>query len=108
MSDEDTLGLIFKALDNHIRRGILGAIHDWPGGLRSSQIAERFDIPWQGVSRHLRILTEAGLLRSITIPNGRLYVMNDDLLHVAAQWLRRVATPAAFDSSGKVIHHYPE
>ena len=48
VADDDTLGLVFKALDNEIRRGILGAVHDSPRGLRSSQIAERFDIPWRG------------------------------------------------------------
>ena len=108
VADDETLGLVFKALDNEVRRGILGAVHDAPRGMRSSHIAERFDIPWQGVSRHLRILTAAGLLRCEVIPNGRLYFVESDMLRVAARWMRRVATPGVPTRDGKVTHHYED
>jgi len=48
-------------LANEVRRGILAALHDHGGSLSSHDIARRFEIPWQVISRHLRILTEAGL-----------------------------------------------
>ncbi len=108
VADDETLGRVFKALDNEVRRGILGAVHDSPRGLRSSHIADRFDIPWQGVSRHLRLLTEAGLLRCEVIPNGRIYFVESDMLRVAAQWMRRVATPGVPSNDGKVTHHYED
>jgi DNA-binding transcriptional ArsR family regulator len=92
VADADTVDRVFKALDNPVRRGILGAISDWDGPMRSSTIAQRFDIPWQGVSRHLRELTDAGLVVCEKVTNGRQYSLNETQLRaVAARWIERVA-----------------
>src|SRR5580692_3745340 len=77
VADPDSLDRVFKALANETRRGILAVLHDWGGWLSSHDIARRFDIPWQGVSRHLRILTEAGVIDCITFgSNKRAYTLN--------------------------------
>ena len=94
VADDETLDRVFKALDNEIRRSLLGAVHDSPRGLRSSHIAARFAIPWPGVSRHLRILTDAGLLRCEVIPNGRIYLVESDI------WERRRAGCSAWRRRG--------
>ena len=51
VADAATLDLAFKALANENGRGILAVLHDCGGSLGSHDIARRFDIPWQGVSR---------------------------------------------------------
>ena len=93
VADAETLDRVFKALANEVRRGILAALHDHGGSLSSHDIARRFDIPWQGISRHLRILTEAGLLDCDVRKNERAYSLNrSQLQHVAGRWVMRVAT----------------
>ena len=60
------------------------------------------------MSRHLRILTEAGLLRCDVIPNGRIYFVEGGMLRLAARWMRRVATPGVPTRDGKVTHDYED
>ena len=80
VADPATLDLVFKALANETRRGILAILHDRGGYLSSHDIARRFEIPWQSVSRHLRLLTEAGLLVCDVRRNERAYTLNRDRL----------------------------
>jgi DNA-binding transcriptional ArsR family regulator len=103
------LDLAFRALASPVRRGILGALHDWGGEMRSSVIAARFDIPWQGVSRHLRILTEAGLVRCRELKNGRLYSIDEDSMRsIVGRWISRVATPGRWNADGQLVHEFDE
>ena len=76
VADADTLDRVFKALANEVRRGILAALHDHGGSLSSHAIARQFEIPWQGTSRHLRILSEAGLVDCDVRKNERAYSLN--------------------------------
>src|SRR5271157_5604026 len=93
VADPDTLDRVFRALGNKTRRGILAVLHDHDGPMSSHDIARRFDIPWQGVSRHLRLLTEAGLLVCDVRRNERAYALDREQLHrVAGRWVMRVAT----------------
>ena len=99
----------FKALANEVRRGILAALHDHGGSLSSHDIARRFDIPWQGISRHLRILTEAGLLDCDVRKNERAYSLNRSRLqHVPCRWLMRVATTATRTKEGSLVFDFDE
>jgi DNA-binding transcriptional ArsR family regulator len=109
IADSDTLDKVFKALANETRRGILAVLHDWGGWLSSHDIARRFDIPWQGVSRHLRILTEAGLLTCDVRRNERAYTLNrDQLRKVAGRWVMRVATEGTRDADGTLVFDFTE
>ena len=96
VADAGHARLAFKALANETRRGILAVLHDWGGSLSSHDIARRFDIPWQGVSRHLRLLTEAGLITCDVRRNGRAYTLEP-----------RAAAPRArpLDRSGRHARH---
>ena len=80
VADAATLDRVFRALGNETRRGILAVLHDHHGPMSSHDIARRFDIPWQGVSRHLRLLTEAGLLVCDVRPNERVYALDREQL----------------------------
>ena len=109
VGDAGTLDRVFKALANEVRRGILAAVHDHGGSLSSHDIARRFEIPWQGISRHLRILTEAGLLDCDVRKNGRGYSLNrSQLRHVAGRWVTRVATQGTRDNEGTLVFDFDE
>ena len=109
MADPATLDRVFKALANETRRGILAVLHDRGGYLSSHDIARRFDIPWQGVSRHLRLLTEAGLVVCDVRRNERAYTLNRDRLRaVAGRWVMRVATEGNRDEDGGLVFDFAE
>ncbi len=109
VADEDTLELVFGALANDTRRGILAVLHDSGEPMRSSDIAARFDLPWQAVSRHLRVLTQAGLIQCEVLKNGRLYSLDRQRLRrVAGRWIARVATEGKRTGDGKVVFDFTE
>ncbi len=109
VADPETLDRVFKALANETRRGILAALHDLGGWMRSTDVAKRFDIPWQGVSRHLRILTEAGLLECQEQGTKRAYRLDrDQLRRVAGRWVLRVATEGRRDAEGNLVFEFAE
>jgi DNA-binding transcriptional ArsR family regulator len=109
VADRMTLDRVFKALGNETRRGILAALHDLGGYMSSHDIARRFDIPWQGISRHLRILTEAGLITCDQRKNERAYCLNREQLRlVPARWLMRVATVGTWDAEGNLVFQFAE
>jgi DNA-binding transcriptional ArsR family regulator len=109
VADAETLDRVFKALANEVRRGILAALHDQGGSLSSHAIARRFAIPWQGISRHLRILTEAGLLDCDVRKNERAYSLNRrHLQRVAGRWVMRVATEGTRTREGTLVFDFDE
>src|ERR1700733_10398931 len=109
VADPDALDRVFEALANRIRRGILAALHDHGGYLSSHDIASRFDIPWQGISRHLRILIEAGLLDCDVRRNERAYTLNrSQLQRVPGRWIMRVATEGTRDKDGRLVFDFEE
>ena len=109
VADPTALDRVFKALANDTRRGILAVLHDHGGYLSSHDIARRFDIPWQGVSRHLRLLTEAGLLICDVRRNERAYSLNrEQLRRVPGRWIARVAAEGRRDKEGRLVFDFAE
>ncbi len=109
VADPATLDRVFKALANETRRGILAVLHDHGGYLSSHDIARRFDIPWQGVSRHLRLLAEAGLVLCDVRRNERAYTLDrEQLREVAGRWVMRVATVGSRDAEGNLVFDFAE
>ena len=53
---------MFTALAHHSRRTILLVLHLRGGEMTSGEIAGRFDHSWPTITRHLRILEQAGLV----------------------------------------------
>lgn len=65
----------FEALGDPHRRRILGLLRD---GERSvGQLAEEMPISRPAVSRHLRLLREAGLVTERAVGTRRLYALDD-------------------------------
>jgi DNA-binding transcriptional ArsR family regulator len=107
VADPKALDRAFKALSNETRRQILAVLHDHDGPLSSHDIARRFDLPWQGVSRHLRLLTEAGLLTCDVRPNERSYSLNrEQLRRVPGRWIARVAAEGRRDKEGRLVFDF--
>jgi DNA-binding transcriptional ArsR family regulator len=67
------------------RREILQMLRK--GALNSGEIADRFDATWPTISRHLAVLHDAGLVRSIRHKQEVRYELNTSVLHDLAQHL---------------------
>jgi DNA-binding transcriptional ArsR family regulator len=83
----------FEALADPHRRAILELLH---GGARSvREIADDMPITRPAVSRHLRLLKEAGLVISSTEGTRRLYQLHDQGLGAVRAYLEQVWGDAA-------------
>jgi DNA-binding transcriptional ArsR family regulator len=83
----------FEALADPHRRAILELLH---GGERSvREIADEMPITRPAVSRHLRLLKEAGLVTSSAEGTRRLYRLHDEGLDAVRSYLTEVWGDAA-------------
>ncbi len=90
--------MVYTALAHAVRRQILLTVHFWGGVMSAGDIARRFGHSWPTTTRHLRLLTDAGLLTQERSGRARLYRLNLARLAVASTWLQwfsKVPTPAA-------------
>src|SRR5690348_16861719 len=65
--------------------------------LSAGQIADRFDISRPAVSRHLRVLREAGLVRDTVDGRRRVYALEPGPLTELAGWLEHLTRPAGWE-----------
>jgi DNA-binding transcriptional ArsR family regulator len=78
---------VFAALADPTRRRLLELL---AAGERSAgELAAEFDISRPGVSRHLRVLREAGLVRARGEGQRRLYSVDPGPLDEVDAWLAR-------------------
>ena len=78
---------VFAALADPTRRRLLELL---AAGERSAgELAAEFDISRPGVSRHLRVLREAGLVRARGDGQRRLYSVDPTPLDEVDAWLAR-------------------
>jgi DNA-binding transcriptional ArsR family regulator len=81
----------FQAVSDGARRRILESLRSGPH--TAGQIAGQFDISWPAVSRHLRLLKEAGLISERREGRTRHYTLNRmTIRQVFGSWV------AAFDA----------
>lgn len=81
---------VFRALADPTRRRILRTLGD--GEMRTSDIAARFDVSRPAVSKHLKVLVDAGLVRRRRAGREMRYAIVDGPLRDAA------ATVGALDA----------
>jgi len=92
LRDLEDLNDVFEALAHHTRRTILVVLHARGDEMTSGAIASRFECAWPTVTRHLRVLEDAGLVSVGLRGRERIYSLNRDrLLAVAGAWLERFA-----------------
>ncbi len=93
----DVLSQTFSALADPTRRAILARLAT--GGATVGELAEPFDMSLPAVSRHLRVLTDAGLIERHTEAQWRRCELRGEGLRVAADWIEhyRKFWEASFD-----------
>jgi len=80
---------VFAVLADPTRRRLVEVLH---GGERSvNDLVREVDIHQPGVSRHLRILNEAGLVKVRASGQRRLYSLRPQPLRELEAWMRRYA-----------------
>jgi ArsR family transcriptional regulator len=91
-TDAKTTKRVFEALANGSRRTILTLLQTGGRYMTSGEIAGHFDCSWQTISRHLRVLEEAGLVSFDRRGRDRAYTVEAGwLLAVTNQWLAQFA-----------------
>ena len=78
---------VLQALSDGSRRTVLEVLRDHPATV--SELADRLPIARPGVSRHLRVLREAGLVDVRQQAQRRIYSLRPDALVELDEWLVR-------------------
>jgi len=82
----EAVNAVFKGLDHPTRRQILMVMHFRGDAMTAGEIAERFSCRWPTVSRHMKVLERAGLVRVEKAGRERLYRLEPNSLNVARFW----------------------
>jgi DNA-binding transcriptional ArsR family regulator len=78
---------VFKALGDESRRTVLDALRDGPASV--NELAALLPIARPGVSRHLRMLREVGLVEVRQTAQFRIYSLRSEPLAEIDGWLDR-------------------
>ena len=81
----DALSQTFSALADPTRRAILARLADSDATV--GELAEPFDMSLPAVSRHLKVLTQAGLIERSTEAQWRRCTLRGEGLQAAADWI---------------------
>ncbi|GAA3345731.1 metalloregulator ArsR/SmtB family transcription factor [Amorphoplanes nipponensis] len=83
----DRLSVIFAALADPTRRAILARLAE--GDATVSELAEPFSISLPAVSRHLKVLEQAGLITRSRSAQWRSSSLQAEPLREATAWMER-------------------
>ncbi len=75
----------FKALADTTRRAVLLRLADGPGGI--TELADEHQMTLAGMLKHVRILEEAGMVRTVKHGRRRICEMNAGSCDHASDWL---------------------
>lgn len=78
---------VFQAIADPVRRDIIGLISQQP--LNLNTITDNFDISRPAISRHIRILTECGLIIVKQEGRERFCEVKFDKLSEVSQWVEQ-------------------
>ena len=81
----DTLSQTFSALADSTRRAILARLAT--GAATVGELAQPFEMSLPAVSRHLKVLTDAGLIERSTEAQWRRCELRGEGLRAAADWI---------------------
>ena len=76
---------VFDALGEPVRRRILELLHEGPTPV--GRLAERLPVGRPAVSKHLRVLSNAGLIEHRSVGTRNLYLLAPGGVAIAQQWL---------------------
>ena len=83
----DRLSLVFGALADPVRRAILARLRE--GDATVGELAEPFNISQPAISRHLKVLENAGLISRTRRATARLSRLEAEPLRDVTTWLAR-------------------
>ena len=86
---------VAQALADPIRRDILRMLRDQP--VNAGAIAEAFSVSRPAISRHLRVLREAGLVRDELIGRERAYRLTLGVLAELEAFLAELRAPSRWE-----------
>jgi DNA-binding transcriptional ArsR family regulator len=89
---------VFAAVADPARREVMSALAR--GDLSAGEVAALFPISRPAVSRHLRVLREAGLVRGELVGRRRVYRFDLDGLAPVTAWLTTLTSSPASGSGG--------
>ena len=94
---------VFRALGDPTRRAILDRLRRREEGV--SQLCAPFAMSQPAISQHLRVLADAGLVRSRRRGRERLYRLNAKPLRAVFDWLEHYQTfwTEKLDALGEVL-----
>jgi DNA-binding transcriptional ArsR family regulator len=84
---ERTAEATFQALADPTRRAVLDLLRR--GSQPAGQIAEAFPVSRPAISKHLRLLRRAHLVREHREGRNRIYHLNPEPLRVVASWIEQ-------------------
>ena len=84
---EDDLDLVFAALADSTRRAILERLAE--GDATVNQLAEPFAMSQQAVSKHLKVLEDAGLVSRTRAAQRRPVPLEAAVLDLMPKWIER-------------------
>ena len=82
----EELEAICAALAHASRRQILMTVH-FRDGMTAGDIAGRFHVAWPTISRHLKVLEDAGLVTAERRGSERVYRVDRAKIHLLRDWL---------------------
>lgn len=100
----NNLSLIFESLSNSTRRDLIDLLMKEGSGLNLNQIASKFDITRQGISKHLKALRKAKLLSVYKKGRENRYSLNLTKLKSAQEWIKHYS--AVWDEKFEDLDKY--
>src|SRR6478609_11267956 len=85
MSNQASADVVFEALGEPVRRRILELLREGPAPV--GRLAERLPVGRTAVSKHMRVLSNAGLIEHRSAGTRNLYALAPDGMASAQQWL---------------------
>jgi DNA-binding transcriptional ArsR family regulator len=98
---------VFDALGEPVRRRILELLRDGPTPV--GQLAARLPVGRPAVSKHLRVLSNVGLIEHRSVGTRNLYALAPGGMAAAQQWLTRTwdTALAAYAAEVSRQHQHP-
>jgi len=84
-SETDQLSLVLKAVSDVTRRSLLTSLVQ-EGPTRVTELAARYDMSLNAVSKHIKVLETAGMVSRRTIGRVHLIEANLERIHMVDDW----------------------
>jgi DNA-binding transcriptional ArsR family regulator len=84
---EDSLSRVFSALADPTRRDLVARLTS--GDATLTELASAYDVSVQAVSKHLKVLEDAGLVRRSKVAQSRPCHLEAEVLDLMTGWIER-------------------